>query len=82
MIDLATPIDTLSLFNFSHLFNIGKFRPVSFNNIHKTIICYTVFLDCDFFEYPKCSKETMIIHSYHSHFYTQKLSNILLLLPL
>lgn len=76
MIDLATPIDTLSLFN------IGKLRFVSFNNIHKTILCYTVFLDCDFFEYPKCSKETMIIHSYHSHFYTQKLSNILLLLPL
>lgn len=94
MIDLATPIDTLPLFNFSHhdspkkrtsfayiffdnydylthLYNIGKLRPVCFDNIQKTILCHTIYLGCDFFQCPKCGKETMITHSCHSHFCTQ-----------
>lgn len=85
MIDLATPIDTLPLFNFSHhdnpkkktsfayiffdnydylthLFNIGKLRPVTFDNIQKTILCHTVYHGCDFFQCPKCGKETMVTH--------------------
>lgn len=67
MIDLATPVDTLPLFNctqnlklnrketfsyifhdnldyITHLFNLGRMRPVTYDNIQKTILCGSIYL--------------------------------------
>ena len=94
MIDLATPIDTLPLFNctqnlklnrketfsyifhdnldyITHLFNLGRMRPVTYDNIQKTILCGSIYLGWDFYECPVCHEETIIPHSCHSRFCTK-----------
>lgn len=54
-----------------HLFNIGKLRDVTYDNIQKTILCGSIYLGWDFYECPHCHEETIIPHSCHSRFCTK-----------
>ena len=69
--ELPLLIFSLITIIISLLYNIGKLRIACFDNIQKTILCHTIYHGCDFLQYPKCGKETMITHSCHSHFCTQ-----------
>lgn len=94
MIDLATPIDTLPLFNYVQnnkknttnsfpfifydnlnylrsLYNSGKLRSITYDNIQKTILCGSVYLGYDYYACPSCGQETVIPHSCHSRFCTK-----------
>ncbi|WP_028044832.1 transposase zinc-binding domain-containing protein [Candidatus Stoquefichus massiliensis] len=91
MIDLAKPIDTMSLFNFkqyvkkngketfkyiffdnfelvSQLYQDGRMRDVTYDNIQKTILCSSIYLGYDLYECPACGNETIVAHTYSSRF--------------
>lgn len=91
MIDLAVPVDTLSLFNFkqyvqkngketfkfiffdnfdyiSKLYDSGKMRDVTFDNIQNTILCSSIYLGYDLYECPSCGDETIVAHTCSSRF--------------
>ena len=55
----------------THLYNIGKMRNITFDNIQKTILCGSIYLGWDFYECPICHNETIIPHSCHSRFCTK-----------
>lgn len=52
------------------LFNNGKMRPITFDNIQKTILCGSVYLGYDTYTCPSCGAETIIPHRCHSKFCT------------
>lgn len=52
------------------LFNRKKLRPVTYDNIQKTILCGSVYLGYDFYVCPDCGKESIIPHRCHSKFCT------------
>ncbi len=54
-----------------HLYNAGRMRPVTYDNIQKTILCGSIYLGWDFYECPVCHSETIIRHSCHSRFCTK-----------
>lgn len=54
-----------------HLYNIQKLRPVTYDNIQKTILCGSVYLGWDYYECPSCHLETVIPHACHSRFCTK-----------
>lgn len=94
MLDLAVPVDTFPLYDFSqkrktnrketfayifsdnidyltHLYNEGRMRNITFDNIQKTILCGSIYLGWDYYECPVCHEETIIPHSCHSRFCTK-----------
>lgn len=94
MIDLATPVDTLPLFNctqnlklnrketfsyifndnldyITHLYNLSRMLPVTYDNIQKTILYDFIYLGWDFYECPICHKEIIFSHSCHFRFCTK-----------
>jgi len=52
------------------LFQSGKMRPVTYDNIQKTILCGSVFLGYDLYVCPVCNRESLIPHRCHSKFCT------------
>ena len=54
-----------------HLYNVGRMRPVTYDNIQKTILCGSIYLGWDFYECPVCHQETIIPHACHSRFCTK-----------
>lgn len=54
-----------------HLYNAGRMRPVTYDNIQKTILCGSIYLGWDFYECPVCYQETIIPHACHSRFCTK-----------
>ena len=52
------------------LFNMKKLRPVTYDNIQKTILCGSVYLGYDLYVCPDCGKESIIPHRCHSKFCT------------
>lgn len=52
------------------LYNSGKLRPVTYDNIQKTILCGSVYLGYDIYVCPECGKESIIPHRCHSKFCT------------
>ena len=55
----------------THLYNMGRMRNITFDNIQKTILCGSVYLGWDYYECPVCHEETIIPHSCHSRFCTK-----------
>lgn len=55
----------------THLYNKGRMRSVTFDNIQKTILCGSVYLGWDYYECPICHEETVVPHSCHSRFCTK-----------
>lgn len=55
----------------THLYNIGRMRNITFDNIQKTILCGSIYLGWDYYECPICHAETIIPHSCHSRFCTR-----------
>lgn len=52
------------------LYNSGKLRNVTYDNIQKTILCGSVYLGYDLYVCPDCGKESIIPHRCHSKFCT------------
>ena len=52
------------------LYNSGKLRNVTYDNIQKTILCGSVYLGYDLYVCPECGKESIIPHRCHSKFCT------------
>lgn len=52
------------------LYNSGKMRPITYDNIQKTILCGSPYLGFDLYECPSCGKESYIPHACHSRFCT------------
>jgi hypothetical protein len=52
------------------LYNSGKLRNVTYDNIQKTILCGSVYLGYDLYVCPVCSQESIIPHRCHSKFCT------------
>ena len=48
------------------LYNRGKIRNVTYDNIQKTILCGSIYLGYDLFVCPHCDKETIVPHKCHS----------------
>ena len=55
----------------THLYNKGRMRNITFDNIQKTILCGSIYLGWDYYECPICHEETIIPHSCHSRFCTK-----------
>ncbi|WP_396631646.1 transposase zinc-binding domain-containing protein [Longibaculum muris] len=44
---------------------------VTYGHIQRTILCSSIYLSWDFYEYPVCHEGTFIPHSCHSRFCTK-----------
>lgn len=54
-----------------HLYNSGRMRHFTYDNIQKTLLCGSIYLGWDFYECPICLQETIVPHSCHSRFCTK-----------
>lgn len=61
------------------IYNSAKLRPITSDNIQKTILCGSIYLGYDYYEYPSSGQEVVIPHSCHSRFCTKCGNNVQLM---
>lgn len=52
----------------SQLYQDGRMRDVTYDNIQKTTLCNSIHLGYDLYECPNCGKETIVAHTCSSRF--------------